>query len=147
MVKFTVSNNTYNYLNWTGFAENSTGWRKKSCAVAVPNFDPCIHKEVRAKLSVDVDLNVANSLPCNALSRHNKQWCLEVLSQIETLLPAVLIKRENTVQCVLLFLLFFVPTIPSASLICCSCMCYNNLCHPFSCSKLVPFHRSFTLFT
>ena len=34
---------------------------KKSCTVAVPNSDPCIHKEVRAKLSVDVNKNLVLS--------------------------------------------------------------------------------------
>ena len=36
----------------SGNSKNSTGKMKKSCTFVLPNSDPCVHKEVRVKLSV-----------------------------------------------------------------------------------------------
>ena len=51
--KLTVSNVTYDRLKWPEIVENSPGKRKKDwCTFVLPNTDPCIHKEVKAKISV-----------------------------------------------------------------------------------------------
>jgi len=66
-------------------------------AFLLPNSDPCICKEVRAKLS-DWSGPKWDKYPHNALSRHNKQWSPQVFYQFEKILHLLCWWKERTLQ-------------------------------------------------